>query len=218
MITLRDVMTRDVISIGPEMSIRDAMSLLASRHISGVPVMAGGEIAGVVTATDLMAFAADIPGAPAESSHHVEQGELMARDDLEVDEGEIEPPGTFYTELWDDAGADATVRFATPSGPEWNALDVHTVEEAMTRAPVRALPPDTTLTTAAEFMREHAIHRVLVTEGNRLLGIATFTDLARAIADRQFREREYVFNDGRHAHPESLLGSRLPPRNGHETS
>jgi CBS domain-containing protein len=210
MVTLREIMTRDVITISPEISIRDAMSLLSTRHISGAPVVAGGEIIGVVTATDLMAFAADLPGAPAERPDYVEAGEWELRDQLDNDGVELEPRGTFFTGLWDDAGADAAVRFATPSGPEWSALDTHTVEEAMTRAPIRALPPDTPLVAAAEFMRTHAIHRVLVTEAEQLLGIATYTDLARAIADHRFREREYVFGNERHGHPASFLGSRLP--------
>lgn len=211
MVTLREIMTRDIITVSPDVSIRDAMSLLSTKHISGVPVVAGGEIVGVVTSTDLMAFAADLPGAPAEPSHHVEQGEFVDREEMEGDGREIEPPGTYFTELWEDSGADAAVRFNTPSGPEWSVLDAHTVSEAMTHAPVRQLPADTPLPEAAEFMRAHAVHRVLVTESTQLAGIVTSTDLANAIADHKMREREWVFGDsGKRSHAEHTLGERLP--------
>ena len=221
MTTLRDVMTKELVTVPPELSIRDAMALLSSRHISGAPVMAGGKIVGVVSATDLMAFAAELPGAPAEPDEYVEQGELVAREGADDDARELEPSGTYYTELWDDAGADATLRFATHAGPEWNVLEEHTVEEAMTRAPICALSADTELTAAAEYMRGRGIHRILVTEGDRLVGIATSTDLANAIADGKLRGREYVFANaidrgaqvrGKRAHPETLLGDHLPRR------
>ena len=223
MTRLRDIMTKDVITIAPELTIREAMSLLSSRHISGAPVFAGGKILGVVSATDLMEFAAELPGAPAERGDHVEMGEWTPREEIEEDGRELEPPGTFFTELWEDAGADAALRFAGPEGPEWNVLDEHIVEEAMTRAPICKLPGDTTLPAAAEYMRAHRVHRVLVMEQQRLAGIVTATDLANAIADHKVRERAYVFGDDvrfsrmvgeRPPHHEPTLGDRLPPRGG----
>jgi CBS-domain-containing membrane protein len=54
MTRLRDIMTREVVSVS-DVSIRDAMGLLSSRHI-GVPVVAGHDIVNVVTSTDLMAL------------------------------------------------------------------------------------------------------------------------------------------------------------------
>ena len=39
MLKLRDIMTRDVVSATPDMTIRDAMQLLSERHLSGAPVV-----------------------------------------------------------------------------------------------------------------------------------------------------------------------------------
>ncbi len=181
MTTLRDIMTKEVVTIAPDVTIREAMSLLSSRHISGAPVVSGDEIAGVVSATDLMAFAAEQPGAPAEREFAEDSEELPADENEDEDPDaalELEPKGKYFTELWDDAGADTTVRFSTPDGPEWNVLDEHTVEEVMTRAPLLSLPADTPVPAAAEFLRTHGVHRVLVMEDGRLAGIATATDLA----------------------------------------
>ena len=191
MTRLRDIMTTDVITVAPELTIRDAMGLLASRHISGAPVVAGGKVVGVITSTDLMGFAADLPGAPPQEEQ-ADFEELSAGDDEAV-EREIEPLGSFFTDLWEDAGADAAVRFAEVRRPEWNELDAHTVEEAMSRAPIFQVPGDMTLPAAADFMRDHAIHRVMVTERNAFAGIVTGTDLANAVADHKLREHEFVF-------------------------
>jgi CBS domain-containing protein len=212
MIKLRDIMTQDVVSIGPEMSIRDAMSLLSARHITGVPVIAGGEVVGIVTSTDLLAFASELPGTPAERRDQSELVEWQATDEAEASMiADAEPPASFYAALWDNDGADVALRFASVAGPESSALDEHTVEEAMTRSPIRKLPSDTTLPVAADFMRHYGVHRVLVMDRESLQGIVTATDIANAVADHKLTERTFVFGGsaGKPAHSEPTLGSHL---------
>jgi CBS domain-containing protein len=218
MIRLRDIMTTEVVTIPFDVSIREAMSILSSRHISGAPVTDGTGLAGVVTATDLMAFAAELPGAPVETSP------ADAFEELEADTDQLEPPGeeplaTFFTELWEDAGADAAVRMALTNGAEWNVLDEHTVAEAMTRAPLLHVSSTTSVEEAAECMRQHNVRRLLVMDGERVVGIVTATDITNAVADHKLRERAYVF--GRESHftgsPETIpraptLGEQLHRR------
>src|SRR4051812_29748529 len=64
MLQLRDIMTTDVVTVTPETTIREAMELLAARHVSGAPVVNERELVGVVTATDLIALAASLSGTP----------------------------------------------------------------------------------------------------------------------------------------------------------
>jgi CBS domain-containing protein len=215
MTRLRDIMTRDVVSVSPDVTIRDAMSLLSTRHISGVPVVAGRDIVGVITSTDLMAFAAELPGAPVERDS---DRDAVGEPEVRAPHLEMEPPGEFFRELWEDVGTDVTVRFSNVNGAEWNVLDEHTVEEAMTRAPICSMTADASLQAAAQFMRLHAIHRVLVTEKGKLVGIVTSTDLANAIAGRKLREPTFVFGKeshftgergGRPTHQETALGAKL---------
>jgi CBS domain-containing protein len=189
MTRLRDIMTREVISVSPDLSIRDAMSLLSSRHISGVPVVDGTSVVGLVTSTDLMAFAAELPGSPRERVENdpPQDGESRTRN-LDSPDVDAEPAANFFTELWDDAGADVTVRFASMNAAEWNVLDEHTVEEAMTRAPICSVPSDTTIPAVAEFLLRHSIHRVLVTEGGKFVGIVTSTDIANSVAEHKLRD------------------------------
>lgn len=194
MLRLRDIMTEDAVAVTPETSVREALALLGGRHVSGAPVVSGGKLLGVITGTDLMAFAASLPGVPTERESQVEWGAWAEPSAEEEAESEREPASAFFTEMWDDAGADVTERFASVAGPEWNVLDEHIVGEVMVRTPLVTLGPDADVESAAGLMKERGIHRVLVTEGNRLLGIVTALDIAKAVAERRLTRRTYVFN------------------------
>lgn len=194
MLPLRDIMTADVVTVSPQTTLREAMELLAQRHLSGAPVVSGGELVGVVSATDLMAFVAALSGVPTENDTNDEWGEWpeasIARDTEQGDE----PTSAFFSELWDDAGAQVTERFANVASPEWNVLEEHDVSEVMTRAPLSTLPADASADAAADLMRRNGIHRVLVTDGQKLLGIVSALDIVKAAADHRFTSRTYAFN------------------------
>ncbi|MBC6475170.1 MAG: CBS domain-containing protein [Hormoscilla sp. GM102CHS1] len=53
--TVADVMTRDPIVVQPETSLKQAIQILADRHISGLPVVDGeGKLVGVISDSDLL--------------------------------------------------------------------------------------------------------------------------------------------------------------------
>jgi CBS-domain-containing membrane protein len=53
--TVEQVMTRDVITVTPETSIRDLAGILTEKHINGVPVVDDeGDVIGVVCESDLV--------------------------------------------------------------------------------------------------------------------------------------------------------------------
>jgi CBS domain-containing protein len=194
MLRLREIMSTDVVTVTPETTIREAMEVLAKRHMSGAPVVSGEELVGIVTANDLMAFTAAIPGVPTERETRDEWIEWAQPSVADEVEAEAEPSGAYFSDLWEDAGADVAERFADIASPEWNALEEHDVSEVMTHAPLSTLSPDDEAETAADLMRRNAIHRVLVTEGDRLVGVVSSLDIARAAADHKFHTRTYVFN------------------------
>jgi CBS domain-containing protein len=190
MLRLNEIMTRDVVTVSAELSVRDAMSLFATRHITGAPVVSQGKVVGVVSLTDLAELAAASPGSPTgRPESQVEWGEWD--EDGEMPEG-TEPPSAFFSDLWDDAGAEVSERMENTEGPEWSALDDSTVAEAMTRH-VLSLPPATAVDYAADFMRNAGIHRVLVMDGDQLLGLVSTSDIADAVADHKLNRRVYVF-------------------------
>ena len=94
------------------------------------------------------------------------------------EEGE-EPPAGYFVDFWTEAGGDVLERLGQAGDPEWDVLAEHTVGEAMTRTVV-SVRPDTSARAAARLMTQHAIHRVLVLDGDRLCGILTSMDLVRA--------------------------------------
>lgn len=66
MLTARDIMTREVITISPEASVKDLAKLLEEHRISGMPVLdAVGRLVGVVTQSDLMQRSRDLELPPA---------------------------------------------------------------------------------------------------------------------------------------------------------
>lgn len=69
MLKLKDIMTADPVSISPQMTLREAMELLSEKHISGVPVVSGGKVVGVFTATDLLDFLAEYDETSASVGH-----------------------------------------------------------------------------------------------------------------------------------------------------
>jgi CBS domain-containing protein len=52
---ITDIMTRDVVTVRPETSLKDVAGILVERRISGVPVVAErGEVVGVVSEADIL--------------------------------------------------------------------------------------------------------------------------------------------------------------------
>lgn len=50
---LRDFMTHTVATVSPEMPVMEVAQVLLDQRIGGVPVVAGGQIVGVITESDL---------------------------------------------------------------------------------------------------------------------------------------------------------------------
>ena len=188
MLRVRDIMKTDVVTVTPEMTVREAMDLFASRHLSGAPVVIAGKVLGIVSATDLMDFAASLPGVPTarpeDDTAELEAPQIAPDEDV--------PPQAYFVDQWDDAGADVVERMNETDGPEWNVLEQHIVQEAMTQSIV-SLPPDTPVELAADKMRETGVHRLLVMQDSELLGIVSTKDIADAVADHKLTGQRYVF-------------------------
>ena len=201
MLRLRDIMTIDLVTLDPNLTIREAMETFASKRISGAPVVEGGTVVGVVSATDLLQFAASLPGVPTQRDVGRDILDDVSGDDIDADrlpdDSPDEPAAVFFTDLWDDAGATVVERMAIPATAEWNSLEEHTVSDAMTLAPVHSLTPETFVTTAADYMRRERIHRVLVMTGQALVGLVTTSDITAAVADGKLTAHTYVFDPPR---------------------
>jgi CBS domain-containing protein len=174
-LAVRDLMTSvaGLATVTPEWTLREVAELLTARHVAGAPVLEGSTVAGVVSASDLLEFAATArPDAP-------ERGEPdpgLWRQEAE------EPAAPFFLELGMDLGEDLETPFADASGREWNAFDEHTAGEVMSRR-ILSVPPDVSVRHAAQVMLSSGVHRLLVIEEGQLVGLLSATDVLRAVAE-----------------------------------
>ena len=74
---VRDVMTEDVAIVSPTTDLRDVAALLVRKRISGVPVVEGGRVVGVVSERDIL-----FKERPADGLHRGVLGWLMDEGDL----------------------------------------------------------------------------------------------------------------------------------------
>lgn len=186
MLRIRDAMTREVLTVTPDTTLREASELFVHRHVSGAPVLDGGNVVGVVSATDILEFVASHPPVPRVKADTRELGEWSERPESEPEDA---APSAYYAELWPESDAETAQRFADTEGPEWDVFEEHTVEEVMTRS-VCALPSTASITAAAEQMRSAGVHRLLVLDDGKLAGIITSTDVARAVAEHGLRDAD----------------------------
>ena len=68
-LTVGEIMTRSVVTIGPDRQARDGAQLMLDHKIGGLPVLEGGHLVGIITETDIVrAFVRTT--APASSFRH----------------------------------------------------------------------------------------------------------------------------------------------------
>jgi len=166
---LSEIMSADVVTVGPQASLRELVGVLRDEKVSGVPVVSGGRVIGVVSATDLLDFEFEQP--PEDATDWEGLGRA-------TEEGGDEAVA-YYGGSWD-ASVDVLERIRMAE-PEWDRLMEHMVSEVMTPA-IYSLPPSEDLRSVAKYMIRLNIHRVLVLDDDELIGIASAMDIVRAVA------------------------------------
>jgi CBS domain-containing protein len=151
----RDIMQADVITARPDQSLSDLRHLLIESHVTGVPVVAEGRLVGIVSRSDL----------------------VRVEELTEVLDGAVSE-----SEVWQDSHADG---FKHPA-PELfrgfvKRLGELKVKDAM-RAQVVTCAADTPVPDLAAEMVRHHVHRIVVVEGDRPVGIVSSLDVAALVA------------------------------------
>ena len=190
MLRLQDIMTRDVVGLEPDMTLRDALEILVARQISGAPVLEGARVIGVLSATDVIEFLATTPGVPDVSDTDEDE---EPRGLQESGDPGAEPAAAYFIDFWSDAGADVAERFRATGAAAWDLLAEHTVSEAMSRSLVAFGPTVDTHAAADAMQRAHA-HRVIVVDNGEVVGIVSALDIARAVAQRKLDTPRYVYS------------------------
>lgn len=151
----KDIMNRDVLSVGPDWSISQLADFLLSNSISGAPVISEDDILiGVVSMSDL-----------------VRHTSLPA-----VDTG---------TYLKDESYIHPHEKQVSPDEIEASHIDAQSlvsVRDIMTPVAFN-VNEDTRIQDVADAMLRGRIHRVFVTRNESLVGIITTMDLLSALRD-----------------------------------
>lgn len=174
MLTVRDIMHEEVVTVLPDTSVRELSRLLADEEISGAPVVDGnGSLLGVVSQTDVVRLAAN------DASTSLSSLPLRSRRTTPADPDDPEEPDPFGFFLPEDSpygNEELLGQFAE------SELDSVTVADIMT--PVTfSVKPTATLKELAQFLVRGRIHRAVVVEGERLEGIVTSGDVLQAVAE-----------------------------------
>lgn len=171
-----EIMAKEVWTVTPDTTVGDLIRTLSDEQISGVPVVTNsGQLRGVVSVTDILRLAADEPVGTVEESTWED-----AWDELEQD-GEDED-STVAQSYFLDSGGGQSFMFR-PGADHLRLMPFadHTVEEIMTPATFTVSPRDS-IRDLARFLARGRIHRALVVEDGRLVGIVTAFDVVKAIA------------------------------------
>ena len=196
MLRLRDIMTRQVMTLAPQMTLREAMENLSARNVSGAPVVSGQKVVGVISATDLLSFAAAPPRDSQRWTEPTPAGEFdeSAEWNEANDPADSDDSHAFFTEMWDDhtEGTTEVIESRGESSPD--AMQNYLVEDVMTKK-IRWLSPDADVRSAADMMREFGVHRVLVLNRGHLVGLVSAMDITKAVAERLLPNRSFVFDN-----------------------
>jgi CBS domain-containing protein len=180
MLRIRDIMTREVLTLAPDMSLRDATELLTMHHVSGAPVVDGRKVVGVLSASDLLEAAGE------EADGREQQSD---EEDLWEREPNEEGPAGFF----DIAGDDGEEELSDLMEAARGMTAERRVEDVMTRT-LYTLPSSADVTAAADYLRRCAVHRILVVDGGTLVGIVSSMDIVRAVAEHKLEVRRFVFD------------------------
>ncbi|HEY2542942.1 MAG TPA: CBS domain-containing protein [Gaiellaceae bacterium] len=77
---LRDVMTRNPLTVAPDVSILDAAQLMGQRNLRHLPVVEGGNLVGIVSIRDVLGFLAERLWSERDEAAHDTARALLSRD------------------------------------------------------------------------------------------------------------------------------------------
>jgi len=149
-----DVMTDGVISASPEMTLKEVDELFSINAISGAPVLDGGVLVGVISQSDVIRVLYDQQLAAGEVSQY-----LLSPYPI---------PLPALTEIARDRTRIVDRLLET------------TVADAMTMVPVTVAPGDS-VAVVARLMCDERVHRVMVTDDEKLVGVVSALDLTRLL-------------------------------------
>lgn len=153
MLKVKEVMTKNVLTVTPETTVKDAAAILAEKGISGLPVIEGGKVVGIFSEADVL------------------RSLKTTKKDLRLIYPSVSSLGIAFQE-------EITQREILEAYEE---IGNKPVRDVMTKAVV-TVPPDMTVNEAIVKMVQKSINRLPVVDKNVLVGIITRADVIRGLA------------------------------------
>lgn len=178
---VRDIMAHDIISVPSDLPVAELVSALDRAGITGAPVVeADGRLVGVITVRDVIRLTREISEVPEAARWGV--GAAVDPEDPTAS-GFVDVPldAEFHAYLVMPGGGFVDLKDRIRRMPA-TALEGYTVRDIMTEDPVQ-VRPSTDVGTLARLLVDRKIHRALVVDEGRLVGIVSATDVLRAVAD-----------------------------------
>ena len=153
---VKEVMTTPVVTLAPEMLVRDATTLLAEKNVSGAPVLDGDKIVGIFSEADVL------------------KSLKTTKKNLRLVFPSISSIGiAFQEELVQRELLEAYEEIGSKPVSEVMSQEIHTIDS---ESPVKA---------AVLKMVLNDVNRLPVTSGGRLVGIVTRGDVIKGLADEK---------------------------------
>lgn len=153
MLKVKDIMTKDVVTVTPDTTVRDAATLLAQKGISGVPVVDGAKLVGIFSESDILRSLSTV------------------KKDIRMVYPSISPLGIAFQE---EVSQREMIEAYAEAGRK-------TVGDVMTKSIV-TVDPEATVNDAIRRMTDHSINRLPVLDKGVLVGIVTRGDIIRGLA------------------------------------
>jgi len=152
----RDIMRTDVVTVPDSATLTEAVQRLAEARISGMPVTdEAGHVIGVVSIRDVLDFLSENP-----------------------DQRRVFAPRSYYLASTDeDLPPEEFDEIEVPEDTEATVAEVMTAE-------VFSVPVDAGLEAVAKALVEHQVHRVLVTDKRRHVGLVSVMDVLAALVSK----------------------------------
>jgi CBS domain-containing protein len=175
---IREIMESDLITVPESTPVSELAALLDRAGITGAPVVDDeGVLLGIVTVRDVMRLAREATEVPEAARWGL--GTLLK--DEGVGSMDLPLEGEFYAYYVTAGGGFVDLRDRIRQLPE-SVFDGYTVADIMTREPVTT-PSSTRIRDLARLLVDRKIHRALVVDDGKLVGIVTSTDVLRAVAE-----------------------------------
>ena len=162
-LTVRDVMTVNVQTVGPDATLTELDELMTKHKVSGVPVVEDGDrLVGVVSRADVVRV-------------------------LYAEQKEARRVSAYYSSPFPLSIPDLKV-LARDSRKIADHMTELRVKEVMSGDP-ETVTADKELQDVAGIMSANRYHRLPVVDANRLIGIVSSLDLVRALAEVGLKEK-----------------------------